>query len=335
MLSDTNIAQTKKHVLEAQSLIKRYSIRQTLINRITITAVNGVSFSAEAGKTVALVGESGCGKTTVGKMLLGLLEPDSGVVFYDGLALTEYKTKLRDEFRRTVQMVFQNPITSFNPMMSIGDTLVDAMRLRKDLSRSEKKEEAIRLLQRVGLDPDYVNRRPSEMSGGQLQRVGVARALTTNPKVIFLDEPTSALDMSMRGQIINLLLDIQAEYGLVYVLVSHDLRVVRSMAHYMLVMYLGQVMEEGPVEEVIQRPLHPYTQGLLSATLVGHLGLIQGKQRIRVSGEVLQLPAGYQGCNLIRRCPFEKERCSKELQTLEELMPGRKIRCWQALELIK
>jgi len=320
----------RKPVLEAQSLVKKYRIRQSLTNRVTITAVNGVSFTADAGETVALVGESGCGKTTVGKILLGLLEPDNGIVFYNGLSLKELHVKHHNEFRRSVQMVFQNPVTSFNPMMNIGDTLVDAMRLRYDLSQSEKREEAIRLLQRVGLDPDYVKRRPSEMSGGQLQRIGVARALTTNPKVIFLDEPTSALDMSMRGQIINLLLDIQAEYGLVYVLVSHDLRVVRAMANYMLVMYLGQVMEEGKVEDIIQNPLHPYTKGLLAATLVGRVGESQSKQRVRVNGEVLQLPENFQGCNLIQRCPFEEERCRTELQTLEEVIPGRKLRCWKA-----
>ncbi|NMC13178.1 MAG: ATP-binding cassette domain-containing protein [Chloroflexi bacterium] len=335
MQAETPISIEEKPVLEAQSLIKKYRIRQSLTNRITITAVNGISFSVEAGETVALVGESGCGKTTVGKMLLGLLEPDNGIVFFNGLSLTEYKTKLRNEFRRGVQMVFQNPITSFNPMMSIGNTLIDSMRLRDDLSQTEKREEAIRLLQRVGLDPDYAKRRPSEMSGGQLQRVGVARALTTNPKVIFLDEPTSALDMSMRGQIINLLLDIQAELGLVYVLVSHDLRVVRAMAHYMLVIYLGQVMEEGTVEDIIQNPLHPYTKGLLAATLVGHVGETETKQRVRVHGEVLQLPADFHGCNLIQRCPFEKQRCRTELQTLEEVIPGRKVRCWQALDLSK
>ncbi len=320
-------------LLEALHLVKRFHVRQSWTRRVVVSAVEGVSFRAKAGRTVALVGESGCGKTTVGKLLLGVLEPNGGVVRFQGQDFSRFGPQEMLEYRRAVQMVFQNPLASFNPMMSIGGTLTDAMRLRRDLDHRARQMEAVRLLQRVGLEADFAERYPSEMSGGQLQRVGVARALASNPQVVFLDEPTSALDMSVRGRIINLLLDLQAEDGLAYILVAHDLRVVRAMAHYMLVMYLGQVVEEGPVDEVLTHPLHPYTQGLLAATLVGILDRVEERRRVRVSGEVLQLPPGYQGCKLYRRCPFVQSRCQEEAQTLEKVAPDHAVRCWQALDI--
>ncbi len=320
-------------MLEALDLVKHFKVRQSWTRRIVVTAVEGVSFQVGAGRTVALVGESGCGKTTVGKLLLGLLEPDGGMVRFRGWPLSQLRTQELLEYRRAVQMVFQNPLASFNPMMSIGATLMDAMRLRNDLDHKAQRMEVVRLLQRVGLEADFAGRYPSEMSGGQLQRVGVARALAPNPQVIFLDEPTSALDMSVRGRIINLLLDLQAEDKLAYILVAHDLRVVRAMAHYMLVMYLGQVVEEGPVDEVLTDPLHPYTQGLLAATLVGLLNHVEERRRVRVSGEVLQLPPGYQGCKLYRRCPFAHSRCQEEPQMLKEVAPNHAVRCWRALDI--
>jgi oligopeptide/dipeptide ABC transporter ATP-binding protein len=319
-------------ILEARGLVKRFRVRQSLARRTVVTAVNEVSFAVRPGETVALVGESGCGKTTVGKLVLGFLPPDSGQVHFRGKPLTSLAGEERLAYRRAVQMVFQNPLASFNPMMSIGAALLDALRLRSDLSRREKEAEVARLLQRVGLEPEMAMRYPSEMSGGQLQRVGVARALAPGPAFIFLDEPTSALDMSVRGQVINLLLELQADRGLAYLLVSHDLRVVRAMGHYMLVMYLGQVLEEGPVEEVLAHPLHPYTQSLLAATLLGLLAQAPAARRVRVRGEVLQLPAGYRGCNLYRRCPFVTERCQQEPQVLAEAAPGHRVRCWRVLD---
>jgi oligopeptide/dipeptide ABC transporter ATP-binding protein len=319
-------------LLEARNLVKRFRARQSWTKRIVITAVDGVSFYVEAGRTIALVGESGCGKTTVGKLLLGLMVPDEGGIYFQGRLLSEWASSGNLEYRRALQMVFQNPLISFDPMMNIGSALLDAMRLRKDLNPAAKRRETIRLLERVGLEKDLAQRYPYEMSGGQLQRVGIARALAPNPSMVFLDEPTSALDMSARGQIINLLLDLQEEYGLAYVLVSHDLRVVRAMAHHVLVMYLGQVVEEAPVDELLMHPLHPYTQGLLAATLVGLLST-EKKQPIRVRGEVLQLPTGYQGCKLVRRCPYEVERCWREQQQLDEIAPNHRVRCWRAWDI--
>ncbi len=316
-------------ILNLQGIAKRFHVRQSWTRRASVTAVDGVTFQISRGRTVALVGESGCGKSTVGKILLGLLEPDAGEILFSGRPLASVMRETPEQFRRAVQMVFQNPLTSFNPMLSIGDTLVDAMRLRRDLSQAARRAEAVRLLEVVGLDSDYVRRYPPDMSGGQLQRVSVARALATAPSVIFLDEPTSALDMSVRGQIVNLLLDLQTKLDLAYVLVSHDLDVVRALAHYVLVMYLGQVVEEGPVDVVLSRPLHPYTQGLLNATLLGRAAREQGQPVVRVRGEVLQLPPDYSGCKLTRRCPFELERCRQESQILSLAAADHRVRCWR------
>jgi oligopeptide/dipeptide ABC transporter ATP-binding protein len=326
-------ARNNAALLEAQKLTKHFMVRQSWTRRAVVTAVDGLTFRVEPGRTMALVGESGCGKTTVGKLLLGLMKQDGGVISFRGRPLAEWTSKARVEYRRAIQMVFQNPLASFDPMMSINASLMDSMRLRGDLDRDARRREAVRLLERVGLEKDFAKRYPSEMSGGQLQRVGVARALAPDPRVVFLDEPTSALDMSVQGQIINLLLDLQIEYGLAYVLVSHDLRVIRAMAHYVLVMYLGQVVEEGSVADVLIHPLHPYTRGLLAATLVGRLDHLEQRQQVRVRGEVLQLPADYKGCKLTRRCPFELDRCRREPQELEMVLPGRQVRCWRALHI--
>jgi peptide/nickel transport system ATP-binding protein len=319
-------------LLEAQNLTKHFLVRQSWTRRVVVTAVDGLTFRVEPGRTIALVGESGCGKTTVGKLLLGLMKQDGGVISFRGRPLAHWTSQAPAEYRRAVQMVFQNPLASFDPMLSINASLLDSMRLRGDLDRDARRREAIRLLERVGLEKDFAKRYPSEMSGGQLQRVGVARALAPDPRVVFLDEPTSALDMSIQGQIINLLLDLQVEYGLAYILVSHDLRVIRAMAHYVLVMYLGQVVEEGSVADVLMHPLHPYTRGLLAATLVGRLNLEQ-RRKVRVRGEVLQLPADYKGCKLTRRCPFELDRCRRDPQELEMVLPSHQVRCWRAMHI--
>ncbi len=315
-------------LLALEGLVKRFRVRQSWTRRTTVVALDGLSFAVQPGQTVALVGESGCGKSTAGKLLLGLMEADEGSIRFEGRPLPEILTQTPALYRRAVQIVFQNPLASFNPMLTIGASLLDGMRLRDDLSAAQRRAEAVRLLEVVGLNADFLERYPSEMSGGQLQRVSIARALASNPRVLFLDEPTSALDMSIRGQIVNLLVDLQARFGLAYVLVSHDLTVVRAMAHYVLVMYLGQVVEEGPVDAVLQAPRHPYTQGLLTATLLGREPSRESRATVRVRGEVLQLPPDYQGCKLTRRCPFETERCRAEPQPLAPIAPDHRVRCW-------
>jgi peptide/nickel transport system ATP-binding protein len=227
-------------------------------------------------------------------------------------------------------MVFQNPLASFNPMLTVGGTIRDAMRLRKDLpSRKSEVEEAGRLAGQVGLEASLLKRYPSEVSAGQLQRASIARALATRPRMVFLDEPTSALDTSGRRQIENLLLTLQQELGLGYVLVSHDFHVIGAMAHHVVVMYLGQTVEEGPAEDVLRQPLHPYTRALVAASDLGSAK----RSRWRIRGELSQLPAGYRGCRLYRRCPHAVSDC-QEPQALAAVRGRQSVRFWRALEIV-
>lgn len=315
--------------VEAVEVRKSYRIPASWARFISIAALEGVSVQAWEGKTVAVAGESGCGKSTLGRLLLGLATPDGGVVRFRGQSLRELTSSVRQDYRKSIQMVFQNPLASFNPMFTVGGTIRDAMRLRKDLSsRKSEAEEAGRVAGQVGLDASLLKRYPSEVSAGQLQRASIARALATEPRMVFLDEPTSALDTSGRRQIVNLLRGLQEELGLGYVLVSHDFHLIRALAHHVVVMYLGQVVEEGPAEEVLRQPLHPYTRALVAASDLGSAR----RSRWRIRGELSQLAAGYRGCRLYRRCPHAVAGC-QEPQTLVAVRGEQRVRCWQALEI--
>jgi oligopeptide transport system ATP-binding protein len=315
-------------LLEARKLRKVFSRRVGMRGRQSVLAVDGVSFTVGAGETVALVGESGCGKSTVGRLALGLIEPDEGDVALRGRSVRDLDGADLKRFRRSVQMVFQTPLAAFNPMLTIGGSLRDAMRLRDDLDDKAQRRLALELLDQVRLAPDLLERYPAEVSGGQLQRAGVARALASDPDVVFLDEPTSALDVSVRGQILELLADIQRDRGCAYVLVSHDIRVVQALATHVLVMYLGHVVEEGPARSVLERPLHPYTRGLL-ATVPGPEGR---RSRVRVRGEVSSQLALEEGCRLRPRCPWRMPECDRA-QELTAVEPEHRVRCWRALEI--
>ena len=323
------------HVLEVTDLVKTYTVRRGLFQRGQLRAVDGVSFHVKQGETLALVGESGCGKSTVGKCILRLIDLDSGTIQFQGQEIQQLQPADFKAYRKHMQMVFQDPLGSFNPMMKVSRALIDPLRLRDELSESERKAEVVRLLEDVRLDHSFANLFPRQMSGGQLQRVGIARAIASQPELVFLDEPTSALDMSIRGQIVNLLLDLQQEHNLSYVLVTHDLRLVRSMADRVIVMYLGEIVEEGQAEEIFNQPMHPYTQGLLSAALLGEQSIDEQQHGgdVQLQGEVLALPLDYKGCKLYRRCPFAQDRCASEPQMMEEVVPGRRVRCWQTMEI--
>ncbi len=320
---------TQQPLLSARGLTKLFPLRHGLGGRTTATAVDDVSFDIRPGRTVALVGESGSGKSTVGKLMLDLLAPDAGDVQFEGQPLRALSRAKRRDFRRSVQIVFQNPFRSFSPMLTVGGSLRDALRLRR-LPKEQQRQEIAQLLTDVHLPPDLAARYPNEVSGGQLQRIGIARAIATNPRAIFIDEPTSALDVSLRGQIVNLLLDLQGQRELAYVLVSHDLRLVAAMAEEMVVMYLGHVMEHGPAARILERPTHPYTLALLAAAHAKSAG-VRADSRTSLHGEVVAVPSEYRGCKLIHRCPFAQPACG-EPQTLREF-DGRLVRCRRAEEV--
>jgi oligopeptide/dipeptide ABC transporter ATP-binding protein len=295
--------------------------------------VAGASLKVRRGTTLGLVGESGCGKSTIGRCILRLHDVDGGSILYRGEPVHDLSPGAFRTYRRHIQMVFQDPLTSFNPMLSVQRALMEALNLRVGLEGKERMEEVVRLLDEVGLGRRFVKRRPSEVSGGELQRVGIARCLAVRPSFIFLDEPTSALDMSIQGQIINLLLDLQQEEDLSYILVTHDLRIVKYMADDISVMYLGQIVEEGKKEDVFARPLHPYTQGLFAATLLGRREKRASRRRFQLRGEVLEVSEDFCGCRLYNRCRFAQEPCLVETQELVDVGSGHRVRCWRALEI--
>ena len=254
-------------VLEARNLVRDYHIGGGLFGRAkTVHAVKGVSFSVEKGKTLAVVGESGCGKSTLARMITMIDAPTAGELLIDGNRVDIARHGLTKQMRRKVQIVFQNPYGSLNPRQKIGDVLAEPLLLNTALPAAERRDRAMQMLLKVGLKPEHFNRYPHEFSGGQRQRIAIARALMVNPSLLVLDEPVSALDLSVQAQILNLLADLQDEFGLTYVFISHDLSVVRYIADDVMVMYFGEVVEYGPREEVFANPQHSYTKTLFAAT---------------------------------------------------------------------
>lgn len=318
--------------LEVAELVKKFPIRLSAFKRGTLVAVDRVSFRIQEEETLGLVGESGCGKSTVGRCILHLLRPDSGTVTYRGTEISALSERQFRPFRKHIQMVFQNPLTSFNRVKPVRASIFEALSLL-NLDRESKKRQCQRLLEEVGLRPELGSRFPFQLSGGQLQRVAIARALAPNPDFIFLDEPTAALDMSIRGQIVNLLLGVQERRRTSYLLVSHDLRVIYSMAHKVMVMYLGQIVEDASKEELFAHCLHPYTRSLFRATLIGRAEPALSAKYNLVSGEVMQVTEEFRGCKLFQRCKISQPDCSKDVPPLIELRPGHYVRCWRAREL--
>ncbi len=317
-------------VLEIENLVKEYLVKVSLVSKEPFRAVDRVSLKIPSGDTVGLVGESGCGKSTLAKCILNLTRVNSGKVIYDGEEIQNLSDSEFLPYREKMQMVFQSPLYSFNPMMKVGQALMDPLRMIRHLNHREREEMVEYYLNLVGLDPtEFVSKYPNEMSGGQLQRVGVARALAVEPEFVFLDEPTSALDMSIRGQIVNLLLELQEKQSVSYIFVSHDLRVVRYIANRVFVMYLGEIVESGSKEDVFERPLHPYSRGLLTATFLGSKR--RTDKKIEIKGEVVQ--ETNVGCKLYNRCSYAKDRCKEEKQELKDVEGGRLVRCWRALEI--
>ncbi len=318
-------------IVEVEQAVKTFAIRKGFLSLGKLAAVDQVSFTVYPGEIVGLVGESGCGKSTMGRCILHLLPLDNGSIRFRGEEVGHLAESQFYPYRRRIQMVFQNPLSAFDPLFTVEESIRECLKLRNDLSHKEAKEEVIRLLQMVGLPPEFAPLKPHKMSGGQLQRVGVARALAPQPQFIFLDEPTSALDMSIRGQIINLLLDIQQATGVSYLFVAHNLRLIQAVADRVLVMYRGEIVEEAGKKELYDHPLHPYTQGLLAATFIGQKDGAKRKERLAsLRGEVTYSEEA--GCKLAPRCPFAQDRCFRESQTLNEIEPNHHVRCWRVAE---
>lgn len=291
-----------------------------------LRAVGGVSFTIQAGKTLAVVGESGCGKSTLARMVTLIEQPTSGMLEIDGSNALKPSGDARRALRRAVQLVFQNPYGSLNPRRKIGSILEEPLIINTKLRAQERREKVLAMLERVGLGTDHVRRYPHMFSGGQRQRIAIARALMLNPKIVVADEPVSALDVSVQAQVLNLLVDLQRQFGLAYMFISHDLAVVRFIAHDVLVMYLGLAVEHGPKDRIFEQPLHPYTQALLGST--PGLGERRPVKRM-VKGEVpspLNIP---KGCVFEPRCPHATDLCRAERPPLRPVS-GRHVACHYA-----
>ncbi len=296
-------------VLAARGLVKHFVVKRSLLGRPTavVRAVDGVSLEVAAGQTLALVGESGCGKSTVGRLLLGLIGPTAGAVELAGTALSTLDAQSLRALRASAQLIFQDPYASLNPRMTIGETLAEPLLLHTGMSRDERSARVAELLTLVGLKPEQVQRYPHEFSGGQRQRIAIARALAVSPRLIVCDEPVSALDVSIRSQILNLLKDLQAQLGLAYVFISHDLAVVRHIADRVAVMYLGRIVETAAATTIFAEPRHPYTRALLSAIPVPSPGA--RRERRLLPGDPPSPMAPPSGCHLHPRCPYAVDLC--------------------------
>jgi peptide/nickel transport system ATP-binding protein/oligopeptide transport system ATP-binding protein len=315
-------------LLAVTQLTKRFVARRSLLGRPTafVTAVDGVSFHVDAAETLALVGESGCGKSTVGRLVLDLIEPTGGQVVFDGRDVATLDAAGRKRMRTTAQLVFQDPYASLNPRMTVGQTLDEPLMLHTDLGTAARTSRVGELLDLVGLRPQHAERYPHEFSGGQRQRIAIARAIAVNPKLIVCDEPVSALDVSIRAQVLNLLQDLQVKFGLALIFISHDLSVVRHVAHRVAVMYLGRIVETGPTEAVFGAARHPYTQALLSAIPLPTPRA--GRKRRLLQGDPPSPLNPPTGCHLHGRCPHVRLRgCAAAIPAIETVSPGHHVAC--------
>jgi len=316
-----------KRLLEVENLKKYYPVTAGLLSRhvADVKAVDGVSFYIMEGEILGLVGESGCGKSSLGRTLLRLEEPTAGRVLYKGSDIARWDKRQMKELRKEAQMIFQDPQSSLDPRMTIGDSIGEALLIHRIGTEKERSERVEELLKRVGLEPRHAMRYPHELSGGQKQRVGIARALAVNPKLIVADEPVSALDVSVQAQILNLIMDLQRELGLAYLFIAHDLSVIGQISDRIAVMYLGQIIELANRTELFSRPLHPYTKALLSAIPLPNPH--QKRKRILLQGEVPSPVNPPLGCRFHTRCPRVMKLCRREQPELRLLEGDHLVSC--------
>ncbi|WP_433535683.1 ABC transporter ATP-binding protein [Micromonospora sp. CA-249363] len=310
-----------ENILEVRDLVKHYPVTQGVVFKKTVghvKAVDGVSFGLAAGETLGVVGESGCGKSTLARVLMNLEKPTAGGVIYKGQDISKLSGGALRRLRRQIQLVMQDPYTSLNPRMTVGDLIGEPFEIHPEVApRGSRRAKVRELLDLVGLNPEHINRYPHQFSGGQRQRIGIARALALRPEVIVCDEPVSALDVSIQAQVMNLLEKLQGELGLSYIFIAHDLSVVRHLSDRVAVMYLGKIVEIGTEDEIYERPTHPYTQALLSAVPVPDPTQRNNKTIIRLTGDVPSPISPPSGCRFRTRCWKAQDVCAEQVPLLE------------------
>ena len=321
--------ETQEHLVEVKRLVKYFPVRAGLLQRVVnyVKAVDDVSFFVRKGETLGLVGESGCGKTTVGRTMLRLIEPTSGSVTFDGKEVFSMRGRELKSARRDMQIIFQDPYASLDPRVPIGESVMEGLHIHHIGSPRERFQMMLDTLKKVGLEDYHARRYPHEFSGGQRQRIGIARALALRPKFIICDEPVSALDVSIQSQVLNILKDLQKEFGLTYLFIAHNLSVVEHVSDRVAVMYLGKVAEVTTRDELFRNPLHPYTIALMSAIPVPNPKLKRERQILK--GDVPSPLNPPKGCRFHPRCPIAVEQCSHEIPELRPINPDHWVACWK------